>query len=79
VATDRSTLASLGAHSKWAKVKDRSQATEAAREAFNDRFVREVVPEFGDDLPPDELAFRVKHARKAYYARLSLKSAQVRR
>jgi hypothetical protein len=76
---DRQKLAKLGAHEKWLRVKDRSQATEPARRAFDDKFVREVKERFGDDLPSDELAFRVEHARKAYYTRPQLASMRSRR
>lgn len=41
------------------------------------KFEREVDPD--GTLPPDELARRAEHARKAYFQRLALKSAQSRR
>jgi hypothetical protein len=44
---------------------------------FRDRFLREARERFGD-LPPEDLARRAEHLRKAYYARLALKSAQAR-
>ena len=74
--TYRSTLAQLGAHSKWARCEDRTKATEPARQALQRKFEREVDPD--GKLPPDELAIRAEHARKAYYTRLALKSAQAR-
>jgi hypothetical protein len=46
--------------------------------AFGDRFLREARERFGD-LPAEDLARRAEHLRKAYYARLALRSAQVRR
>ena len=42
-----------------------------------DRFEREVDP--NGELTPQERAKRAEHARKAYFTRLSLKSAQARR
>ena len=42
-----------------------------------DRFEREVDP--NGELTPAERARRAGHARKAYFTRLSLKSAQARR
>jgi len=57
---DRSLIASIAAHEKWAKTEDRSAATAAARSAFDARF-------------PNE------NARKAYFGRLALRSAQARR
>jgi hypothetical protein len=65
-------------HIRWAAVDDRPAATADARQAFRDRFVEEARERFGD-LPPDELAYRAEHLRKAFYAGLALKSAQARR
>jgi hypothetical protein len=59
----------IGAHTKWAKVTDRSAATARAREAFDRRFLEE----------PDGDEERAAHMRKAYFQRLALKSAEVRR
>jgi hypothetical protein len=56
----------------------RPAATAPARQAFRDGFIREARERFGD-LPADELAYRAEHLRKAFYLRLSLKSAQARR
>jgi hypothetical protein len=72
-----SLLGRIGAHSKWANTPDRSAATAAARRAFLDRFEREVDP--NNTLPADERALRAEHARKAYFQRLALKSANARR
>jgi elongation factor P hydroxylase len=75
---DNSLLATAANHERWAAVDDLTAATEPARKAFEDRFLRQARERFGD-LPPDELARRAEHLRKAYYARLALKSAQARR
>lgn len=79
-ATDSDTrvlVARIAAHSKWAAVSDTSAATSAARQAFLDRFEREIDPDGA--LAPAERARRAEHARKAYFQRLALKSAAVRR
>jgi hypothetical protein len=54
-----------------------SAQTEPARRALLDRFERQVDPD--GVLSPDERARRAGHARKAYFARLALRSAQARR
>jgi len=75
--TERSLRARLAAHSSWAQTADPSSRTRAARDAFLDRFEREVDPD--GQLPPEERRVRAEHARKAYFTRLALKSAQARR
>jgi hypothetical protein len=61
---ERSLVSRIGGYEKWKLVTDRSAATEAARKAFDKRFDRYPDPEA---------------ARKAYFARLALKSVQARR
>jgi len=61
----------VGGYTKWAKTSDRSEATAPARQAFLDRFEREADPE--GKLSPKLRAERAEAARKAYFARLSLK------
>jgi hypothetical protein len=75
---DNSLIGSLGNEIRWAATEDRPAATALARQAFRDRFLREARERFGD-LPPDELAYRAEHLRKAFYLRLALRSAQARR
>ncbi len=74
---DRSLIARLAAHESWARTTDPGARTEPARRALLDRFEREVDPE--GTLPPEERARRAAHARKAYFTRLALRSAQARR
>lgn len=74
---DRSQIAKIAAHARWARCEDRSAATQAARDGMTRRFEREVDPE--GRLAPDELARRVESARRAHYQRIALKSAQSRR
>jgi hypothetical protein len=76
-AAEKSLAGQIGAHAKWAQTTDSTAATAPARQAFNDRFEREVDPD--GTLPPEERARRAEHARKAYFLRLALKSAQARR
>jgi hypothetical protein len=75
---DNSLLSTAANHDRWAAVEDRTAATAPARQAFRGRFLTEARERFGD-LPADELARRAEHLRKAYYARLALRSAQARR
>lgn len=75
--TDRTLIARVAAYSRWASEPDRTAATQAARNAFADRFEREVDPD--GTLPPAERAKRADAAKRAYFHRLALKSAQARR
>jgi hypothetical protein len=74
---DRALIARLAAHVKWAQCEDRTAATAIARKAFADRFELEVDPD--GTLDPAERATRAASAKKAYFTRLALRSAQVRR
>lgn len=73
----RSLRARIAAHSLHAHIADPSAHTAPARRAFLDRFEREVDP--NGVLPEVERRRRAEHARKAYFAKLALKSAQARR
>ena len=73
----RQLIGSIGAHESWARTADRTARTAPGRRAFLERFEREVDPD--NVLPPAERARRAEHARKAYFQRLALKSAQARR
>ncbi len=66
----------IGAHRLHA-THDSREITAPARAAFRDSFEREVDPDFV--LPEAERQRRAEHARKAHYARLALKSVEVRR
>ena len=74
-----SLISSLANEHKWAGVDDRTAATQPARDAFRDRFIREARERYGDDLAPDDLARRAEHLRRAFYKRMALRSAQARR
>jgi len=67
----------LGAHVSWAQTEDRSARTAPARQAFLDRFERQVDPD--GVLSVQERGIRAEHARKAYFTRLALLSAKARR
>jgi len=69
--------ASIAANTRWSREPDRTAATSAARAAFNARFDDEVDPDH--TLTAAERARRADSARRAYFMRLALKSAQVRR
>jgi hypothetical protein len=74
---ERSLRARLAAHTSWANTADPAARTAAARAAALERFERQVDPD--GVLTADERARRAAHARKAYFARLALKSTQARR
>ena len=74
---ERSLRARLAAHTLHAKVTDPAAHTAPARQAFLDRFEREVDPD--GVLSAQERARRAAHARKAYFAKLALASARARR
>jgi hypothetical protein len=67
--TESSLRARIAAHESWANTADRAARTAAARAALENRFLEQAG---GDPI-------RAEHLRKAYFARLSLKSAQARR
>lgn len=76
-AADRRRIAKVAANTRWAHEEDRSAATQPARDGLYRRFEDEVDPE--RRLSPEERGKRVESARRAYYQRLALKSAQARR
>jgi len=66
---ERSLIGRLGAHTKWANEPDRTAATASARRAFEQGFLDQA------DGDPK----RAASLRRAYYARIALRSAQSRR
>jgi hypothetical protein len=66
---ERSLQGKRAVETSWANTQDRHARTAPARQAFHNKFLKEA----GGD---QELA---EHLRKAFYARLALKSAQARR
>lgn len=73
---ERSLIASIAADESWAATPDRANRTAPARKAAMERFEREVPDDITD---PAERAIRAAYLRRAYFKRLSLKSAQARR
>jgi hypothetical protein len=66
---DARTRAKIAAHTSWANTRDRTARTANARKAAEDKFLKQA------DGDPQ----RAESLRKAYFARLALKSAQARR
>lgn len=75
--SERSRQARKAAYVSWAKTDDPSARTANGRQAFLERFEREVDPE--GTLPPAERARRAAALRKAYFLDLAQKSAEARR
>ena len=65
----RQAWGAVGAHESWAHTLDRPARTAKARAALEAKFLAEAD---GDPV-------RAEHLRKAYYARMALKSVQARR
>ncbi|WP_319454247.1 MULTISPECIES: hypothetical protein [unclassified Mycobacterium] len=75
--SERRIVGQIGAHKSWSQTEDRSARTAPGRQAFLDKFEQQVDPD--GILPPAERAKRAEHARKEFFQRLALKSAQARR
>ena len=73
---ERVLLGRLGAYTMLSR-HDPYDITRAAREAFKSKFERDVDPD--GVLPLEERLRRAEMARKAHFARLTLKSAEARR
>ena len=74
--SERRMRASLAAHTKWSQVVDRTSHTQPGRDAFLKRFYDEVDPD--RKLPADTREKLATSAKKAYFTRLSYKSARAR-
>lgn len=66
--SERRLRSQIAAHVSWANTPDRTARTSKARAALDQKFLDEAE---GDPV-------RAAHLRKAYYARLALKSARAR-
>jgi hypothetical protein len=75
--SDRTLIARIAAHTRWAGEPDRSAATAPARKGLDAKWAREVDPD--GVLAPDELARRVENLRQAHMTRMALASARARR
>jgi hypothetical protein len=69
--------ARIAAEASWARTHDRTARTRPAREAFLNRFEREVDPDGA--LPPEERRQRAEHAKRAYMLQLAKRSAAARK
>jgi hypothetical protein len=69
-------LARVAAYARWAAEPDPKPATAPARAARDRQFIDLVDPD--RVLPEAERSRRADHARKALFARLPLRSAEVR-
>jgi hypothetical protein len=67
-AVNRTLLARLAAHERWARVSDRSAATAAARSAADDRFIAEAR-RLHPSLSEDEVRKRARNLRSAHALR----------
>ena len=77
IPSERKLAARVAAHTRWASIDDRAEATRPAREAFMARFERQADPD--GLLTPADKERRAQHLASAYFARLSLASARARR
>jgi hypothetical protein len=75
--SERSLIARIASDDSWSRTADRAARTAPGRQAFLDRFEKQVDPD--GVLDPADRAVRADHARRAYFSRLALKSAQSRR
>jgi hypothetical protein len=67
--SEKALVARIAAHESWANTTDRTARTAPARAALDAKFLEQAG---GDPV-------RAQHLRKAYFARLALKSARARR
>ncbi len=72
-----SLAAKIAAHASWKNTEDRTARTAKARAAALAKFENEVDPD--GVLPPEERRRRAEHARREHLARISLRSAKVRK
>ena len=68
--TDRSLIARIAAHERWAREPDRTAATAAARQANADRYMA-AVRVLHPNLPEDELRVRAANLRSADASRMA--------
>ncbi len=68
--------ASIAGNIGWARTEDRTARTKPGRDAAYKKFEDEIDPE--RKLPPEELARRVAHLRRAHFQRLALASSKAR-
>lgn len=76
-AAERRLAARSAVHTRWGYTRDRTAATAPARAAADARFEKLADPE--GTLTAQERAKRAASLRKAHYAQLAKRSAEVRR
>jgi hypothetical protein len=77
MSTRHVTAGRLGGYVRWSRTTDRAAGTAAARQAAEDRWLRQVRAEFPD--VDDKTARLMADAKKrAYFTRLGIKSAAAR-
>lgn len=79
-AGERQLIASIGAHTRWAKTPSpdaRRSALAPANAARRSQWEKEADPD--GVLSPAELAVAVEHVRKRHFRRMALASAEKRR
>jgi len=76
---ERSLIARVGNAERWARVADRTAATEPARKGLRNKFAREVDPD--GTLPEAEREYRIEQRYRAHMLRMSLaaKAARAKR
>jgi hypothetical protein len=67
----------IAAEASWARTHDRTARTRPAREAFLNRFEKEVDAD--GTLSPEERRQRAEHAKRAYMLQLARRSAAARK
>lgn len=78
--SQRQIVGSIGGLTRWSRERDRSAATRPARQkspSSIEYHLERLGPDF-DDATPEQRNAAAEAARKAYYARLSLKGVQAR-
>lgn len=73
---ERVMIAKLATHERWRNVADRTAETGKLRAGLEAKFLREVPEHITD---PEARRKAAESARKAFYAKLALRSAQARR
>lgn len=79
--TRRQNIGRYGAHESWARTKDRSARTRPARSSSPSSIewhLAQLPEQFGDATPAQRLA-AAESAKRAYFAKLAIKSANARR
>lgn len=75
---DKALVGKLASHIRWGNTADRTAATEPMRRAFREQFV-DKARELHPDATEDQILAAAESLRKAHYARMARRSAEVRR